>query len=386
MWSLFDLGLPPEQLYGVRHVMARQAIADGDDEHLLKRILARYRDVQRQCDFVVCEGTDFAGLTNAFEFDFNAEMASHLGCPVLIVTNGHGRTEAEVVSSARAARQEFRELGCTVTATVVNRVSDADVGEIEQQLSEAWPFEDPAYVVPENSLLAQPTLGEIARALQAECLYEGVDGLARVARDYLVAAMHVPQFLEYLTEDALIITPSDRADVLLATVMAFHCESFPQIAGVVLTGEQVPAPSVRKLIDGLHGLPIPILRVESDTFAAAMQISAVPAVITADNQRKIATALGMFEAHVDLEQLEQRIEVVRSACITPLMFEYDLIERAKRRTQHIVLPEGTDERILRAAEILLRREVVDLTLLGDEDEVRRAHCCTGSGTGPSAGD
>ena len=203
----YTLALAPEQMYGVRHAEARQAVADGKDEHLLKRILGRFREVQRQCDFVVCEGTDFAGLTNAFEFDFNAELANHLGCPVLIVTNGHGRSEAEVVELARAARQEFQELGCTIAATIVNRVNDADVDEVERRLHDVWPFEDPAFVVPENHLLAKPTLGEIARDLQAECLYEGVDGLARVVHDYKVAAMHVPQFLEYLSEGTLVIAP-----------------------------------------------------------------------------------------------------------------------------------------------------------------------------------
>ena len=52
------------------------------------------------------------------------------------------------------------------------------------------------------------------------------------------------------------------------------------------------------------------------------------------------------------------------------MFEYELIERARSERRHIVLPEGDDERVLRAAELLLRRGVVDLTILGDPDEVR----------------
>ena len=225
------------------------------------------------------------------------------------------------------------------------------------------------FSIPENQVLPKPTLGEIAQALEAECLYEGVDGLARVVRDYKVAAMHVPQFLDYLSEGTLVVTPSDRADILLASLMAVYSESFPHIAGVVLTGEKPPAPSVRKLIDGIRNLPIPIVHVMTDTFAAAMRISAVPAVISPSNQRKIATALGMFEAHVDLPTLEKRIEVVRSSRVTPLMFEYELIERAKQARQRIVFPEGTDERILRASEILVQREVVDVTLLGSEAEV-----------------
>jgi phosphate acetyltransferase len=51
------------------------------------------------------------------------------------------------------------------------------------------------------------------------------------------------------------------------------------------------------------------------------------------------------------------------------MFESQILQRAKANKQHIVLPEGEDERILRAAEILLRREVVDITLLGSEDKI-----------------
>jgi phosphate acetyltransferase len=56
--------------------------------------------------------------------------------------------------------------------------------------------------------------------------------------------------------------------------------------------------------------------------------------------------------------------------MTPIMFEYELIERAKAHPRRIVLPEGEDDRVLRAADILLRRRVVDLTILGDERETR----------------
>ena len=76
-------------------------------------------------------------------------------------------------------------------------------------------------------------------------------------------------------------------------------------------------------------------------------------------------ALGAFEARVDTGDLARRLRVSRSTRVTPLMFEYDLIDRARSTAAGIVLPEGTEERILRAAEILLRRGVADLTLLGD---------------------
>jgi phosphate acetyltransferase len=117
--------------------------------------------------------------------------------------------------------------------------------------------------------------------------------------------------------------------------------------------------------------------VRSDTFDTAVTVAGVPAVLRADNERKIASALGLFESHVDLAELESRLASVRSDRVTPLMFEYELIRRAKEDRRHIVLPEGAEPRILRAADILLRRGVVTFTLLGDEERVRQAAATLG---------
>ena len=85
----------------------------------------------------------------------------------------------------------------------------------------------------------------------------------------------------------------------------------------------------------------------------------------------MAAALGIVEASVSFDELQGRLAVTRSRRVTPLMFEYELIQRARADRKHIVLPEGTEERILRAAEILLLRDVVNLTLLGNPEEVRQ---------------
>jgi phosphate acetyltransferase len=123
---------------------------------------------------------------------------------------------------------------------------------------------------------------------------------------------------------------------------------------------------VRRL---LEAAPFPVLEVPVDAYTAATVVDAVRPAITADNERKIASALAVFEAGVDLGELEERMAIERPARMTPTMFEYDLVERAKADKRHIVLPEGDDERVLRAADILLRRGVCDLTILGDPDDV-----------------
>ena len=51
------------------------------------------------------------------------------------------------------------------------------------------------------------------------------------------------------------------------------------------------------------------------------------------------------------------------------MFIYNLIQQAKAKKMHIVLPEGTDKRILQAASSLRRNDVVDLTFLGNPQEI-----------------
>ena len=64
--------------------------------------------------------------------------------------------------------------------------------------------------------------------------------------------------------------------------------------------------------------------------------------------------------------------------MTPKMFLYNLLQSPQRQ-KHIVLPEGTDERIMRAARLLTNRNIVDLTLLGDPEEIRRINVNAGIG-------
>ena len=111
---------------------------------------------------------------------------------------------------------------------------------------------------------------------------------------------------------------------------------------------------------------------EHDTFDTATLAGSHEGVIGPDAPRKITKALALFETHVDGADLLDRIDVARSEAVTPLMFEYTLLDQARAASRHIVLPEGTDERVLRAADILLRRRVVELTLLGPEEAVRGA--------------
>jgi phosphate acetyltransferase len=349
---------------------ARAMAAANQSDELLARILQRYKDLESDCEFVVCEGTDYTGVGAAFEFEFNARVAAHLGTPVFFVANGQGRDPEEILEDVRGARRAFEREGCTIVATLVNRVDPERLNAVKACFLEQWRIDDPVYLVPEDETLGHPTLAQVMRAMGGQLMFGDEHRLQGLARGFAVAAMELPNVLTRLKPGIVVITGGDRSDVVLACLASVRSESMPNIAGILLTGGLEPPAPVAELIRGLRRTAVPVIGVPDDTFTSATKVSQVSGAIRAGDDRKIATALGLFEDHVDLPELGKRIQVSHSPRVTPLRFEYELIERAKRSRQHIVLPEGMDERILRAAEILLRRRVVDLTLLGDPGELR----------------
>ena len=136
----------------------------------------------------------------------------------------------------------------------------------------------------------------------------------------------------------------------------------------MLTGGFTPEANMMKLLQGFN-LSIPVLSVSCDTFKTTQKIEKIAAEITFENQRKIALSLGLFESHVNNETIYKQIELSSTDIMTPIMFEHKLFEWAKTKRMNIVLPEASDERILRATEILLRRKVVNITLLGNKAEI-----------------
>jgi phosphate acetyltransferase len=365
----YQLQLPLEAMYGCTLDSARELIAAGRHAELVKRILEKYKLLEAQCDHVLTAGTDYSGAGGILEFDFNAETANNLGCLLMPVVRGKDRSAVEVVNATLAFLTSLAERDCDIAATIINRVAPQHVEAVKAQLQQRVQQEAPVYVVAEEATLGKPTVGDIVRALQARQYYASADDLTREVHDIKVAAMELPGFLSHITEGSLVITPGDRSDIILGSVVSYPSTAYPPIAGLLLTGGLEPAPQVRALLEGLGSPPYPILGVGLDTFTTATQVASVHGVLTPDNERKIAAALGSVERGIDLETLRRRLADIRSTRVTPLMFEHELIRRAKSRPMHIVLPEGTEERILRASEILQLRGAVQLTLLGDPQQI-----------------
>jgi phosphate acetyltransferase len=349
-------------------------LAEGDSDEVFKTILERAKRLEQRHPFVVYDGTDYTGTAAALEFEFNAQVANHLGAPVLAVVNGNDRSPEDVIDALRIARESLLAEGCTLAATIVNRVHPAHLDVVRDLLDRSLHGE-PVWAIPEEPLLGMPTVQEIADALDVRFLNPEPVDLSREVTSIKIAAMSLPNVLDHVQEGALLMVPGDRPDVVVGALASRLSTSYPNMAAMVITGGLDLHPNITKLLDGLAGIPVPMLAVGTDTYTTAQLVMSVPAVIRPDTERKIATALGLFEEHVDTAA-RGAVEIARSDRVTPLMFEYELLQRARADRRHIVLPEGTDDRILRASEILHRRNVVDLTLLG-----RRGGPCASGGLG-----
>jgi phosphate acetyltransferase len=354
-------------VYGMDYHEASALQAEQGTDELVSRLVDRFHKVARDYEVVLVLGTDFADTQLPDELALNARLANEFGASVIPVVGGKGQTAESVRAEARNAHRAYDGLGCDVLAMVVNRVAPADRHEIEERLKARLPV--PCYVLPDEPALSAPTVAQIAAALDGTVLLGDDSGLARDALDFVFGGAMLPNFLNALTPGCLVVTPGDRADLVVGSLAA-HSAGTPPIAGVLLTLDERPGEAILTLADRLAP-GTPVVAVSHGSFPTAQELFALEGKLNAATPRKAETALGLFERHVDTADLLRRVSVARSGRVTPMMFEHELLEQARSNRRRVVLPEGTEDRVLRAADVLLRRDVCELTLLGDVEAIRK---------------
>ncbi|MBZ4320689.1 phosphate acetyltransferase [Streptomyces huiliensis] len=363
----YRLEQSPESVYGLTYAEAAALQAEKGTDELVSRLVERFHAVSREYENVLVLGTDFIGSNLPDELALNARLANEFGASVITVVGGGGQAAEAVRAEARNAFRAYEALGCDVVALVVNRVAPADREAIAEGLASGLPV--PCYALPEDASLSAPTVAQIVRKLGAEVLLGDDAGLNRDAKDFVFGGAMLPVFLPALTDGCLVVTPGDRVDLIVGALAA-HSAGAPSIAGVLLTLDERPGPDILALA-GRLAPGTPVISVPGGSFPTAAELFAVEGKLDGSSPRKAETALGLFERHVNTAELTERIAVARSGRVTPMMFEHELIERSRSARRRVVLPEGTEERVLRAADVLLRRDVCDLTLLGEEDVIRK---------------
>ncbi|SHJ76869.1 phosphate acetyltransferase [Hymenobacter daecheongensis DSM 21074] len=366
----FQLPLAYPDTYATTGQEALHLTETGRVGELLDTIIHRFKQLEAAHDFVVVEGTDFVGTGLALELDLNWQVARNLSIPAILLISGLDKTVEQVVNMALSIRRDALDSEVQVLALVLNRVAPEQADDVRARLRDQLPPDTQLAVIPENQALRSPTMQEIYDQLGGELLF-GQDQLANPVDHFINGSMQVPNFLTRLQENVLIITPGDRADLILTALQANMSANYPRVAGLVLTGGYRPEDSVLRLIEGLP-VAVPIMLVENGTFQTTTRIGSIQARIGPGQAKKIRLAIQTFERHLDTARLLEQLSTFAPRGLTPHMFQYQLLQWARSQRKHIVLPEGNDDRILRAAARLLEQDVVSLTILGDPAQILAA--------------
>jgi len=365
--NYFDLPMTFNDTFAFTWQQAMQQMETESQGEMIDTIIRKFKYLENKYDFTIVEGSDYLGEGSAFEFEINVQIAKNLRAPAIIVVSGEGKSTAQVVNGALTAIHNFEAREIKVLALVANKVNADSAKDIEDLLKQQLSSEILLAVIPEDKGLQSPTMKEIYQKLNGKLLF-GEEYLGNQADNFVTGAMQVPNFLNYIRENVVIITPGDRGDIIISALQANLSTSYPKVAGIILTAGYEPEEPITRLINGLQTI-VPIIAVETGTFQTSNEVGAIRSKITSDNTRKIQLAIDTFNRCIDTSELDKRIITSTPSGITPRMFQYQLTEWAKSSKKHIVLPEGSDERILKAAARLLTQGIVELTILGDVTEI-----------------
>ncbi|NRD23683.1 phosphate acetyltransferase [Winogradskyella litoriviva] len=362
--SYFNLDLKFEDAYAFKRSEVIRKKNENKDDEIIGTIIEKFKTIEERFDFVLVEGSSFVGEGSIIEFDINVLIAKNLGVPAIILASGKGKTTEELISNLHMAYDSFKDKGVEVLSIIANKIELKNQESIISELKKDLPYNINVNAIPNNPKLSNPSIKEIVDALDADVLF-GEAHINNQAGNFSVGAMQLRNYLTHLKENALIITPGDRADIILGGLQANLSDNYPSISGIVLTGGLTPEEPIIKLIEGLSEI-VPIISAPRGTYSVTNQIGEIKSQIYAENTEKILTSINDFEKHVNVDDLVERLITFETKSVTPRMFQYNLLKQAKSNKKHIVLPEGLDERVLRATKQLVDLDAVEITLLGDK--------------------
>ena len=362
----YNLDMKYEDTYGCDIDYVEYMISQNRMNELLNELITKFKKLEESYDFVLCEGMRNSFFTPTINYNLNIKIAQNFGSSYINIINAKNiknETAQEVYEDILIENENLINEGCSHFATFINRLDEEKYTLLQEKLKE---YRYTTYLFKEIDELNMPTIEDVIDALDVTPVMLSGDDHARVIRKAKVAALTLDNFLEHIEEDDLIIVPADRSDIILGLLGALYSNSYPNISGIIFPFDMRAHPNVQKLIDGLTSFRVPILSVKTDTYQTARSLINVHSRLRVKSERKIALALGLFNSSVDIKMIEQKITSdTKSDVVTPMMFEYQLFNIAHSNKKTIVLPESSDERILRAAEIVLRRGVADIILLGE---------------------
>src|SRR5215471_4645531 len=345
---------------------AARLIAQGRMDELLDQVMRGFHESAPQADVVVVEGLIDAQESSG-ETELNRELVRTLSAEV-IVAGALGdcpleefESRLEHTASRYGGTEAGRVLGC-----IVNRVGPSIAPNVSGSFGRTGLRV--LGLVPENpELLACRTL-DVARYLKADIVHEGEMRTRRV-RKFVVLARTIPNMVGSLSGEAILVTPGDRADVVVLVALA-ATNKIP-LSGLVVTGDLPISPPILELCRPALETGLPVLSVRSDTWETAAALAKMSTEIPVDDLDRARLGMSFIAEHIDADFIAQHSQVPLEARVSPAAFCYRLTDKARSLKRRIVLPEGNEPRTVRAASICAERGIARCVLLGNPSEVRR---------------
>ncbi len=346
-------------------------IANNNNEGFVKVIQEAFRKIEKDHDVVFIDGTDYMGTLNAFEFDINADIANNLNASILLVVDGHNKTMEDIISDISACKDFLDENSTHFLGVIINKVEDEDLFKRKNNLTDTLKKKniDLFGIVPYNSILPKPRISDIIKSLDGK-VFLGEEHSSNIAINTIIASMKFENALKYIQNGTLLVTGGDRIEIILGSIVSFISTSYPNIAGLILTGNLLPNKNIQNLIKTLTNLiKIPIISVNYDTITTVNRINSLTIHISSKDKHKIEIGKNLILEYTDYKRIHKMLHIDRVKKRTPEIFKFEIIERAKSNKKRIVLPEGDETRTLKAIQKVRNMDIANIVLLGNPDKI-----------------
>ncbi len=363
--NYFQLKQNPQNSHGITINKVKKEIAKDNIEYIYQTILEQYEKLINEYNFVICEGIQSIELEEFLDFDINFELAKNLQIPIIEIINGYNNNLENIEENIEYTINQSKKNGVYLLAIFVNRVSQSILKKLKN-----INIEIPLFIIPEIVQLNRPTLLDIIKQTDTKLITTDKSMLQRTIKQTKIATMMLENYLNYLEDGDLIIVSGDRSDIIVGTYLANLSHLYPSISAILLTGGISPTKNITKLINSPHIPALPILSMPYNTQEAVLKLQSVSPQITIDSHQKLAIADGIFGKYIDLNRLKKYLTLQHTKLMTPIRFTHMLYQKAKKTNSNILLVESEDDRVLKAIDIVLKRELCKITLLGNPQDIK----------------
>jgi len=366
----FELDMDYSECCGFTVSEYIDAYGSNNEDILHESLIEKIDNLHKKYDFILIEGYQRTIFSSIFDFDINLEIAKNLNTVFIPIINALEKSNSQIINELQITAEAIDAEGCTHIISFINRCNENNIANLKTAIS-LHKMSEQIYILPEVKELNTPTLYQVTKSLNAKMVLGEKKQLQHLVYGYKIAAMGVENYISYIENGDIVIVPADRTDIILISILSFYAKKHSNIVGIILSGGIKLNEPIINLLKDFSNIVIPIFFVESDSYATALALSKISANITASNKRKITLAKGIFDTNTDKNKMRERFINNIDNTLTPIMFKYRIFEQAQHKKKKIILPESSDERILRATEILIHRDIVNIILLGDSNRIKK---------------